>query len=147
MQALGRPRHEAEPDTHAPGEIGVDEHESVQHQFDDGLHVDVAEFEGERIDDVILLRFGHRLPEHRRLAVGVVRSAVADLGAGDDSRNVDVSAVCLTGDERATTSDDIGQIGGSAGVNGLLMGAVTMIVIDRGERSVDRDLFEVWSAV
>ena len=95
---------------------------------------------------MVLLPVAHAVPELRRLAemIAEARTALADLGAWrflDGHRTEGCG--CRRRMHGAAAAQAVGKIGDLALVDGLAGKAVALVVVDRPQRAVDRQLVEV----
>src|SRR5690606_34416885 len=100
-----------------------------------------------RLDDVLLLRRTHAVPEQRGLGEVIAEgfAAVADLVPLDALRITLEAAAqrAWRGFLGPASIDRIGLVGSAAFVNGLPVEGIALVVVKRANRSVDRDLMEI----
>ncbi len=144
-----RARHrQAEVFGHAAGQLQVDVGEDfIDLPLADEHPLHLAQLEGIGADDVLLLRRTHAVPEQRGLGEVVAEgfAAVADLVPLDPLR-IALEAAAL-GRRRGflgpAAVDRVGLVVGAALVDRLAMEGVALVVVERAQRAVDRDLVEV----
>lgn len=128
------------------GQLTVDPRELRHHRRTDLGHFHLAEFEGERRDNVFGFHSRHALPEHPRLAVVILKG----LGALAHGLPVDALGVVpehvLVGQGWAAAADAVLVVAGPALRDRVLPVTIVLVGPDLGHRTVDRQLGEVGAA-
>src|SRR6185369_571616 len=107
-----------------------------------------AQLEAKRFDDVVLLYFGLAVEEHRGLAemIEEARTPFANFLRVDPFRIARESAHVHTGLKRTTTTKTIRIVTRPPAIDRLSHEPVTIVIVNRCDRSINWYFVEVWSA-
>ena len=139
-----RYRH-AEAIRHPAGQRDVDVMQQAEHAFDDRGTFNLAEFELQRLDQMFLLPVGKAVEEHDGLAevIEELVAALAHLGAADRFPIGRKAAIAAADLHRTTAAQRVRPIGHATPIDRLAMHAIALVVVQRTQRPVDRDLVKV----